>query len=56
MNRIRLDAPGCWEGADTIVFPKPGFWGVWHDIAHMPPEEFWPVFGGTKINFVWITD
>ena len=56
MNRLRLDEPVCWEGIDTIVFRKPGFWGVWHDIAHLAPQQFWRVFGGTKINFIWITD
>jgi hypothetical protein len=26
MNRVRLNAPRCWEGADAIVFRKPGQW------------------------------
>jgi hypothetical protein len=56
MNRMRINFPIGYEGADTIVFRKPGFWGIWHDVAHLPPQQFWRAFGGTRIDFTWLTD
>jgi hypothetical protein len=32
-NWMRLDLAVCWSGADTIVFRKPGFWGIKMRIA-----------------------
>jgi hypothetical protein len=56
VQRMRLDAPQCWAGADTVVFRKPGFLGIWHDVGHFPPEFFWPAFGGTLADFRWVFD
>jgi hypothetical protein len=55
-RRTLLSAPSCREGADTIVFRKPGFWGIWHDVGHFPPELFWRAFGGTVADFTWVVD
>jgi hypothetical protein len=55
-NRMRLDQAECWQGADTIVFRKPGFWGIWHDVGHFPPGLFWQAFGGTWADFSWVVD
>jgi hypothetical protein len=56
VQRMRLDAPQCWAGADTIVFRKPGFLGIWHDVGYFPPEFFWAAFGGTVADFRWVFD
>ena len=37
----------CRSGAHTIVFSKPGFMGIWYDVAHFNSTEFWEAFGGT---------
>ena len=55
-RRMLLNMPTCREGTDTIVFRKPGFWGIWHDVGHFPPELFWQAFGGTVADFTWVTD
>lgn len=55
-NRIMLDSPACFSGADTIVFRKPGFLGIWHDVGYFGTTEFWPAFGGTVADFTWIID
>jgi hypothetical protein len=55
-RRLLLDAPSAREGADTIVFRKPGFFGIWHEVGYFPPELFWRAFGGTVIDFTWVTD
>jgi hypothetical protein len=55
-NRIRLDRAVCWSGADTIVFRKPGFWGIWHDVGHFGATAFWQAFGGTIADFTWVFD
>jgi hypothetical protein len=31
-----LERADCREGTDTIVFRKPGFWGIWHDVGQFP--------------------
>jgi hypothetical protein len=46
---------GC-TGADTIVFTKPQFAGVWADVANFDVADFWTVFAGTKMTFIWIRD
>jgi hypothetical protein len=51
-----LEKSSCREGADTIVFRKPGFLGIWHDVGHVPPELFWQAFGGTVCDFRWAID
>src|SRR5829696_5560613 len=53
-NRIRLDHAVCWSGADTIVFRKPGFLGVWHNVGHFGATAFWKAFGGTVADFSWV--
>jgi hypothetical protein len=55
-RRMLLSAPNCHEGADTVVFRKPGFFGIWHDVGHFPPELFWQAFGGTVADFTWVFD
>ncbi len=55
-RRMLLSMPVCREGTDTIVFRKPGFWGIWHDVGHFPPEVFWQAFGGTVADFTWVID
>jgi len=55
-NRIRLDHAVCWSGADTIVFRKPGFLGVWHNVGHFGATAFWKAFGGTVADFSWVFD
>lgn len=55
-RRMLLTMPACREGADTIVFRKPGLWGTWHDVGHFPPELFWQAFGGTVADFTWTFD
>lgn len=46
---------GC-NGADTIVFTKPQFGGVWADVANVSGSGFWPVFEGRQLTFTWLTD
>jgi hypothetical protein len=46
---------GC-GGADTIVFTKPQFGGYWADVSNFEPSQFWPVFGGMRLTFTWVTD
>lgn len=46
---------GC-DGADTIIFTKPQFGGVWADVANFDFTLFWTVFGGRRLTFTWITD
>jgi hypothetical protein len=55
-RRMLLDAPDCYNGADTIVFRKPGLFGVWHDVSHFQPTDFWRAFGGTRCDFYWVKD
>jgi hypothetical protein len=53
MPLIRLS---CRQGIDTLEFSKPGFFGAWHDVGHIPPEEFWKHFGGTWAILDWTID
>jgi hypothetical protein len=53
MPLIRLS---CRQGIDTLEFSKPGYFGQWHDVGHIPPEEFWKHFGGTWAIFDWQVD
>ncbi len=56
--------------ADTMVFRKPGFLGVWYDVAHFAfggevidfladggkHFGFWDAFAGTDFRFTWVFD
>jgi hypothetical protein len=44
------------NGADTILFNKPGFLGVWGTRANFDFQLFWTVFGGKRLTFTWVTD
>jgi hypothetical protein len=46
---------GC-DGADTILFRKPGFFGVWGTAANLDFQLFWTVFGGKRLTFTWVAD
>jgi hypothetical protein len=47
---------GC-RLTDTVVFRKPGwFFGVWVDVAHFAPEQFWNALGGKAVLFTWVGD
>jgi hypothetical protein len=46
---------GC-DGADTIIFRKPGFLGIWYDIGHFDDRLFWTVFGGRRLTFTWLVE
>jgi hypothetical protein len=52
-RRMLLDQASCANGADTIVFRKPGFLGIWYDVGHFPPGLFWRAFGGTWGDYTW---
>ena len=43
-------------GADSIVFRKPRFLGVWNDLFHMDHTLFWDCWGGKIITFTWLDD
>jgi hypothetical protein len=51
-----LEKGFCREGADTIVFRKPGFLGIWYFVGHFDPSSFWEAFGGTVAMFEWFDD
>jgi hypothetical protein len=51
-----LSRASCREGADTIVFRKPGFFGIWHDVGHFAAGSFWRIFAGTVATFTWNVD
>jgi hypothetical protein len=51
-----LSRASCREGADSIVFRKPGFFGIWHDVGHFDSGSFWSTFGGTVATFTWTVD
>jgi len=55
-RRMLLDAPDCYDGVDTVVFRKPGLFGIWHEVCHFEPNDFWRAFGGTRCDFVWVKD
>jgi hypothetical protein len=55
-RRILIDSPDCYDGADTIVFRKPGLFGIWHEVSHFEPNDFWRAFGGTRCDFHWVKD
>jgi hypothetical protein len=46
---------GC-NGADTIIFTKPQFGGIWADVANFDFTLFWTVFGGRRLTFTWLTE
>lgn len=43
-------------GTDTLVFRKPGIFGIWYDANHFETSQFWTVFGGTDVLFTWIKE
>jgi len=51
-----LSRDSCGTGADTVFFRKPGFLGIWHDVGHFCPNQFWNAFGGTIAIFDWVMD
>jgi len=53
-NFMQLER-GC-NGADTILFNKPEYFGVWDTIANFDFQLFWTVFGGKRLTFTWVTD
>jgi hypothetical protein len=55
-RRMLLGSPDCYNGADTIVFRKPGLFGIWHEVSHFEPNDFWRAFGGTRCDFHWVKD
>ncbi len=50
-----LISNGCFQ-ADTIVFRKPMFLGIWVDVANFDLVQFWNVLGGKKVTFTWVVD
>jgi hypothetical protein len=42
----------------SLLFRKPGWFGVWHDVGHFPlfHTRFAEFFGGTKATFIWVVD
>jgi hypothetical protein len=53
LNFLKAD---CDLGAHTIVFRKPKFLGRWWDIHYFDTVEFWSLFGGRYVNFIWWCD
>jgi hypothetical protein len=52
---LPLTRAQCEAGdADTIVFAKPGFWGVWTDVFHWTPESFWGLHSGRRVTYTWL--
>lgn len=43
-------------GTHTIVFRKPGSFGIWFDTNNFESSQFWAVFGGTDVLFTWISE
>jgi hypothetical protein len=47
----------CGTGADTVVL---GRWDLapvgWQAQYYFPPQDFWDLWGGCKVTFMWITD
>ena len=57
--RIDIDTPPYPPNPiPSMVFRKPGFLGVWHDVGHFPlfHTRFADFFGGTKATFTWVVD
>jgi hypothetical protein len=46
---------GC-DGADTILFKKPTFLGLWGTVGNFDFQLFWTVFGGKRLTFTWVFD
>lgn len=52
-----LSNPTCDGGADTLVFRKPDWTGLfWYDISYFDLYLFWKFFGGKRLTFTWLTD
>jgi hypothetical protein len=52
---MRLENRGCYAPY-TIVFRKPKFLGLWVDVAHWDPKQFWHYLGGKRTTFVWAVE
>jgi hypothetical protein len=56
---VKIDMPP-WPDNPTpsLVFRKPGFLRIWHDVGHLPltGSLFPQFFGGTQATFTWIMD
>jgi hypothetical protein len=53
---MRLDKGMCFSGAHTIVFRKPKAFGLWADVFHFPPDQFWRLLAGKAVTFTWFRD
>lgn len=53
-NFMQLER-GC-DGADTILFRMPSFFGIWGTVGNFDFQLFWTVFGGKRLTFTWIAD
>lgn len=42
--------------ADTIVFEKPKFLGVWTPMYNLEIARFWKLFTGKRLLFTWLAD
>ncbi|WP_433359467.1 hypothetical protein [Streptosporangium sp. CA-115845] len=42
----------------SLIFKKPGVFGIWHDVGHFPlyRTRFFEFFSGTRATFTWIYD
>jgi hypothetical protein len=45
-----------WRQADTLVFRKPKVLGIWSDMYNLDFKQFWNVFGGKSVTFIWAWD
>jgi hypothetical protein len=37
-----------------VVVRKSGLSGIWHELSHSEPHDFWRAFGGTRRDFDWL--
>lgn len=53
--RLSLTRPAIFgdPGPTTLVFRKPGFFGIWMDIGHFDPDSFWGLADGKVVRFTW---
>ena len=51
---MRLRAAECYSGeANTIIFRKQKFIGIWTDMYHWDDNRFWELHGGRRITYFW---
>ncbi|QBR92719.1 hypothetical protein [Nocardioides euryhalodurans] len=50
---MTLGAASGDDGEDTVLFRKPGFLGIWHDVGHFRSDQYWAAFGGTSVDYRW---